>query len=51
MLRRKGALRVVISLDLIMRSMAVEINSADLEPGSQLVHSARVSAPSRELPT
>jgi transcription antitermination factor NusG len=50
-LRRKGALRVVISLDLIMRSMAVEINSADLEPGSQLVHSARVSAPSRELPT
>jgi transcription antitermination factor NusG len=35
MLRRKGALRVVISLDLIMRSVAVEIQRADLEPGPQ----------------
>jgi transcription antitermination factor NusG len=32
LLRRKGILRVVLSIDLIMRSIAVDINVADIEP-------------------
>ncbi len=32
LVRRKGNLRVVLSLDLIMRSVVVDIDSADLEP-------------------
>jgi transcription antitermination factor NusG len=35
LLRRKGILRVVLSIDLIMRSIAVDIDVADVEP---LVH-------------
>jgi transcription antitermination factor NusG len=31
-LRKKGSLRVVITLDLIMQSVAVEVNIEDLEP-------------------
>lgn len=31
-LRLKGSLRVVISLDLLMQSMAVEVDNADIEP-------------------
>ncbi len=32
LVRKKGVFRVVLSLDLIMRSVAVELDSADLEP-------------------
>jgi transcription antitermination factor NusG len=30
--RKKGHLRVIVSLDTIMRSIAVEVEAADLEP-------------------
>jgi transcription antitermination factor NusG len=32
LLRRKGILRVVLSIDLIMRSIAVDMDIADVEP-------------------
>jgi len=32
LLRRKGILRVVLSIDLIMRSIAVDMDVADVEP-------------------
>jgi transcription antitermination factor NusG len=32
LLRRKGSLRVVLSIDLIMRSIVVDVDVADLEP-------------------
>lgn len=32
LVRKKGALRVVISLNLIMKSIAVEVDAADVEP-------------------
>ena len=32
LLRRKGRMKVVISVDLIMQSVAVEVNACDLEP-------------------
>jgi transcription antitermination factor NusG len=32
LVRKKDCLRLVISIDLIMRSMAVEVDSADVEP-------------------
>jgi transcription antitermination factor NusG len=34
LLRRKGRMKVVISVDLIMQSVAVEVNACDLEPCS-----------------
>jgi len=42
-LRRKGSLRVVITLDLLMQSMAVEINLEDIEPFRKLVQDVRGS--------
>jgi len=36
--RKKGRLRFIISLNLILRSVAVEINEADLEPSSRHSH-------------
>ena len=32
LVRRKGLLRLILSLDLIQRSIAVEVDSADVEP-------------------
>ena len=32
LLRKKDALRVVVSLDIIMRSVAVEVDACDIEP-------------------
>jgi transcription antitermination factor NusG len=34
LVRKKHSLRVVLSIDLIMRSIAVEVDAADLEPAS-----------------
>jgi transcription antitermination factor NusG len=34
LIRKKNVLRLVVSLDLIMRSVAVEIDTADLEPAT-----------------
>jgi transcription antitermination factor NusG len=39
-LRQKGSLRVVITLKLLMQSIAVEVNTEDLEPLSQFIPSA-----------
>ena len=41
LLRRKGILRVVLSIDLIMRSIAVDMDVADVEP---VVHRGRLSS-------
>ncbi len=39
LLRKKGLLRVVISLELIMKSVAVEVNATDVEPiGPRVSH-------------
>jgi transcription antitermination factor NusG len=32
LIRRKSVMKVVLSIDLIMKSLAVEVSSADLEP-------------------
>ena len=32
MVRQKGGLRVVLTVDLIMQSVAVEVDAAELEP-------------------
>jgi transcription antitermination factor NusG len=32
LVRTKGAVKVVLSIDLIMKSLAVEVNSSDIEP-------------------
>jgi transcription antitermination factor NusG len=45
-LRKKGSLRVVITLDLIMQSVAIEINIDDIEPFHEVVPDGRGS-PSR----
>jgi transcription antitermination factor NusG len=42
-LRKKGSLRVVITLDLIMQSMAIEINIDDIEPFHEVVPRELVS--------
>jgi transcription antitermination factor NusG len=43
--RKKNGLRVVLTLNLIMQSIAVEVDSDDLEPqGSGLVHDSGASA-------
>jgi transcription antitermination factor NusG len=41
LLRRKGISRVVLSIDLIMRSIAVDVDVADVEP---VVHRGRLSS-------
>jgi hypothetical protein len=43
LLRRKGSLRLVISIELIQRSVAVDADAADVEA----VSPARVSGPER----
>lgn len=35
LLRKKDSLRVVLSLDVVMRSIAVEVDSCDIEPARQ----------------
>lgn len=42
--RRKNSVRVVITLDLLMQSMAVEMNVEDIEPFRKPVQNARRSA-------
>jgi hypothetical protein len=36
LVRKKNDLRVVLSLDTIMRSVAVEVNADDIEPASSV---------------
>lgn len=38
--RKKNGLRFVLSLDLIMKSVAVEVDAADLEPSGEAYWSA-----------
>jgi transcription antitermination factor NusG len=44
-LRKKGSLRVVITLDLIMQSVAVEVNIEDLELVHDFAPAGHGSAP------
>jgi NADH:ubiquinone oxidoreductase subunit K len=32
LLRRKGSLRLVLSIDLIMRAVVIDVDAADVEP-------------------
>jgi transcription antitermination factor NusG len=38
LMRKKGLFRVVLSLNLIMRAVAVEVDASDIEPITQTIH-------------
>lgn len=49
-LRKKSKLRVVITLDLLMQSIAVEVNSEDLEPQTKPLQLGHIFAPPVNAP-